>query len=79
MDHCLVMAEIRERLAVNIPHKLHVERFTLEKLNDVEGKVKYRFEVSNGFVALEDMDIEVGINTVWETVREKMNIKSRLL
>jgi hypothetical protein len=29
-----------------------MERFTLRKLNEVEGKEKYRVEVSNRFAAL---------------------------
>jgi hypothetical protein len=55
-DHCLVVAKIREELAVNKQgsHTFHMERFNLKKLNDVEGKEKYRVEVSNRFVALED-------------------------
>jgi hypothetical protein len=48
-DHYLEVAKIRERQAVNkqVSHKFHMERFILKKLNDVEGKEKYRFEVSN--------------------------------
>jgi hypothetical protein len=43
-DHYLVVATIRERLAVNKQgsHRLHMERFNLNKLNEVEGKEKYR-------------------------------------
>jgi hypothetical protein len=43
MDHYLVVAKIRERLAVNNQglHKFHMERFNLKKLNEVEGKEKY--------------------------------------
>jgi hypothetical protein len=35
-----VVAKIRERLAMNKqrPHRFHVERFNLKKLNDEEGK-----------------------------------------
>jgi hypothetical protein len=49
MDHYLVKAKIRERLAVNKQgsHKFHIERFNLKKLNEVESKEKYRVEVSN--------------------------------
>jgi hypothetical protein len=49
-DHCLVVAKITERLAVNKQglHKFHMERFSLKKLNKVEGKEKYRVEVSTG-------------------------------
>jgi hypothetical protein len=39
-DHYLVVAKVRERVAVNKQrlHKFHVERFNLKKLNKVEGK-----------------------------------------
>jgi hypothetical protein len=47
-----------------------MERFNRKKLNEVEYKLKYRVEVSNRFAALEDLDAEVEINTVWETIRK---------
>jgi hypothetical protein len=46
-----------------------MERFNLKKLNEVESKEKYRVAVSNRFAALEDLDAEVEINTIWETIR----------
>jgi hypothetical protein len=57
-DHYLVVAKVRERLAVNKQrsHRLHMERFNLKKLNEVEGKEQYHVEVSNRFTALEDLD-----------------------
>jgi hypothetical protein len=66
------VAKIREILAVNKQesHKFHVERFNLKKSNKVEGKEKYDVEVSNRFAALEDLDAEVEINTIWITIRE---------
>jgi hypothetical protein len=36
------------------------------KLIDVEDKEKYRVEVSDGSVALGDLDAEVNINGAWE-------------
>jgi hypothetical protein len=33
-----------------------MERFDLEKLNEVEGKEQFRVGVSNRFAALEDFD-----------------------
>jgi hypothetical protein len=50
------VAKIRERIAVNKQgsHKFHMERLNLKKLNEVEGKVKYRVEVSNRFAVLKD-------------------------
>jgi hypothetical protein len=43
--------------------------FNPKKLNEVEGKDKYRVEVSNRSAALEDLDAEVENNTVWKTIR----------
>jgi hypothetical protein len=70
-DHYLVVAKLRERIAVNKQgsHKFQMERFNLKKLNEVEGKDKYSVEVSNRYAALEDLDAEVEINTIWETER----------
>jgi hypothetical protein len=44
-DHYLVVAKIGERLAVNKQrsHKLHVERFNLKNLNEVDGKVNANY------------------------------------
>jgi hypothetical protein len=54
-DYYLVTAKGRERLAVNKQrsHRLHMERFNVQKLNEVEGKEQFRVEVSNRFAALE--------------------------
>jgi hypothetical protein len=46
-----------------------MESFSLNKLNEVDGKEKYRVDVSNWFAAFENLDTEVEINTVWETIR----------
>jgi hypothetical protein len=56
--HHLVEAKVGERLAVNKQrlHRFHMEKFSLKKLNEVEGKEQYRVEESNRFAALEDLD-----------------------
>jgi hypothetical protein len=43
-DHCLVIAKVRERLAVSeqATHKFLMERFNPKKLNKVEAKEHYR-------------------------------------
>jgi 50S ribosomal subunit-associated GTPase HflX len=71
-----VVAKVRERLAVNKQrsHRFHMERF---KLNQVEGKEKYRVEVSNKFEALKDLDADVEINSAWETIRENIKISAK--
>jgi hypothetical protein len=45
-----------------------MQRFNHRKLNEVESKETYCIEVSNRFVALENLDAEVEINRTWETI-----------
>jgi hypothetical protein len=75
-DHYLVVAKVRERLAVNKQRsqRFDMERFNLKKLNHVEGKEQFRVEVSTRFAALEDLDTEVEINSSSNTVLFKKNV-----
>jgi hypothetical protein len=74
-----VVAKVREQLAVNKQrsHRFHMERSSLKKLNEVEGKEQYLVEVSNRFAALEDLDAEVEINSAWEMIRENITISTK--
>jgi hypothetical protein len=54
-----------------------MDRFNLKKLNEVESKEQYHVEVSNRFVALKDLNKEVEINSVWEMIRENINISDK--
>jgi hypothetical protein len=58
------VAKVRERLAVNKQRsqRFDMERFSLKKLNEVEGKEQFHVEASNRFAALEGLDAEVEIN-----------------
>jgi hypothetical protein len=49
-DNYLVVAKIRERLAMSkqTTHIANMERFNLKKLNTVEGKEQYRVESQKG-------------------------------
>jgi hypothetical protein len=60
-DHYLVVAKVRERLALNKQrsHRFYMERFNMKKLNEVEGKEQYCVEVSDRFADLEDLDAEL--------------------
>ena len=62
--HCLVVANVRERLAVNkeAAQKFDGERLNLSKLNDLEVRKKYRVEISNTFAALENISDSEEIN-----------------
>ncbi|PNF33516.1 hypothetical protein B7P43_G18394, partial [Cryptotermes secundus] len=78
-DHYLVVAKVRERLAVSkqMTHRVHMERFNLKKLNEVEGKEQYRVEISNRFAALENLDTEFEVNNDWETMRENIKMSAK--
>jgi hypothetical protein len=74
-----VVAKVRERLAVNKQRsqRLDTEWLNLKKLNVVEGKEQFRVEVSNRFVAWEDLSTEDEINSAWETIRENIQISAK--
>ncbi|PNF37383.1 hypothetical protein B7P43_G16290 [Cryptotermes secundus] len=71
IDHCLVVAKVRERLAVSkqTMHRVHMKRFNLKELNEVEAKEQYCVEISNRFTALENFETEVDVNKPSETIR----------
>jgi hypothetical protein len=75
----VVVAQIRERKAANKQgsHKFHMDRFNLKKLKEVDCKEKLHAKVSNRFGTLEDLDIEVEINTVWGTIRENIKMSAK--
>jgi hypothetical protein len=79
IDRYMVVAKVRERLAVNKQrsHRFHMERFNVKKLNDVQGREQFRDEISNRFGTLEDLDTELEINSAWEMIREKTQISAK--
>jgi hypothetical protein len=44
---------------------------------EAEGKEQYRVEISNRFAALENLDTEMDINRVRETIRENIKISTK--
>jgi hypothetical protein len=64
-DHYLVVAKVRERLAVRkqAAQKFNGGRFNLRKLNDLEVKKQYQIEITNRFAALENVseDEDIGL------------------
>ena len=66
-DHCLVVAKLRERLAVHkqATQKFEGERFNLRKLKEPEVKEKYQIEITNRFAALENSNVDEDVNRVW--------------
>ena len=53
-DHYLVVAKVRERLAVSKQEtqKFDGERFNFGKLNELEVRKQYKTEITDSFVAL---------------------------
>jgi hypothetical protein len=78
-DHYFVVAKFSERLGVSkqTAHRIHMERFSLKKLNQEEVKEQYCVEISNTFPALENLDTEVDVNNSWETIRENIKISAK--
>jgi hypothetical protein len=78
-DHSPVFAKVRKRLAVKKQksQRFRMDMFNLKTLNEVEGKEQYRFEASNRFAALQDLDAEVEINSAWEMTSENIKISKR--
>jgi hypothetical protein len=78
-DHYLVVAKVRERLAVckRMVKKMDVERFNLKQSNEVEVKEQYQVTIKNNFAGLENLDDNLGINKAWETIRENIRISAK--
>jgi len=76
--HYLVVAKLRERLAVReqAAHKFDGERFNLRKLNELEVKEKYQIEIRNRFAALENLNGD-NVNRAWENIKENIKISAK--
>jgi hypothetical protein len=77
--HYLVVAEVGERLTVSKQrtHRVHMERFNLKKLNEIQGKEQYRVQISKRLAALENLDDEMDINRVSETIRGNITFQPK--
>ena len=67
-EHYLVVANIRERLAVS---KQAAQMFNLE-LSELEFTKQYQIENSNRFAALENLSDDKDINRAWENIEENI-------
>jgi hypothetical protein len=78
-DHYLVVAKVRERLAVGkrMVKKLDVERKNLKQLNEEEVQEQYQVTIKNKFADLEHLDDNGDINKAWETIRENIRISAK--
>jgi hypothetical protein len=73
-DHYLVVAKVRERLAVRkqAAQKFDGGRYNLRKLNDLEVRKQYQIEITNRFAALENVSEDKDINRGWESIKENI-------
>jgi len=69
--HYLVVAKVRERLAVSkqAAQKFNGERFNLRKLNVLEVRKGYKIEITNRFAALGNLSDDKNINRAWENIK----------
>jgi hypothetical protein len=75
-DHYLVIAKVRERLAVGkqATQRFDRQRFNLRKLNEPEVREQYQIEITNRFAALENVNDDEDVNRTLENIKE--NIKT---
>ena len=78
-DHYLVVAKVRERLAISkqAAQKLDGERFNLRKLKDLEVKKRYQIEITNRFAALGNISDDGDINRAWENIKANINTSAK--
>jgi hypothetical protein len=78
-DRYLVVAEVRERLAVSkwAIQKIDFNRFNHRKLNESGVKERYQVTITNKFAALENSQDSGEINRTWDNIRENIKISSQ--
>ena len=71
-DHYLVVAKLRERLAVRkqATNTSDGGRFNLRKPNDLEVRKQYQIEITNRLAALENVSEKEDINRAWKSIKE---------
>jgi len=76
-DHYLVIAKVRERLAVGkqAAQRFDRQRFNLRKLNEPEVREHYQIEITNRFAALENLNED--INRTWENIKENIQTSAK--
>jgi glycine betaine/choline ABC-type transport system substrate-binding protein len=75
----LVVAKVRERLAVSkrAAQKVDTERFNVKKLNEGDIKEKYQVTIRNKFASLENLEDSGDIKRAWDNIRENIKISSQ--
>jgi len=73
-DHYLVIAKVRERLAVGkqAAQRFDRQRFNLRKLNEPEVREQYQIEITKRFAAFENLNDHEDVNRTWENIKENI-------
>ena len=76
-DHYLVVAKVRERLAVRKQAAQQVvgERFNLRKLNELEVRKRSQIGITNRFAALGKKGNDGDMNRAWEDIKESIKLQ----
>jgi hypothetical protein len=75
----LVVAKVRERLAVSkrAAQKIDTERLNLKKLNEGDVTEQYQITIRNKFSALKNLEDSGDINRAWDDIRENIKISAQ--
>ena len=78
-DHCLVVAEVRERLAVSKQalQRFGVERFNLRKQSEPQVRQQYQTKILKRSVTLENLNDSQDINRACENVKENIRTSAK--
>jgi hypothetical protein len=78
-DHYLVVAKVRERLAVSkrAAQNIDTGRFNVKKLKEADVKEQYQVTIRNKFEALENLEDSGDINRAWDHIRENIKISAQ--
>jgi len=78
-DHYLVIAKVRESLAVGkqAAQRFDRQRFNSRKLNEPEVREQYRIEITNRFAAFENSDDDEDVNRSREIIIENIQTSAK--
>jgi hypothetical protein len=78
-DHYLVVAKVREKLAVSkqAVQKFDVERFNFKKLCVLGVRKQYQIKISNRFAAFQNLNVSEDMYRAWENIKENIKISAQ--
>jgi hypothetical protein len=78
-DHYLVVAKVRERLAVSkrAAQNIYIERLNVKKLKQGDDREQYQVTIRKWFAFLENLEDSGDINRAWENIRENINTSAQ--